>query len=147
MAQKWRQENDYQVLKIRDAENDVPLRVNFLSVEDTNLFIDRIINSKWWDKRSRFNFVDVDYGMKTGPAEWSYSEEISNNIARIHIAQGALNGITLSHELTHLTVWKSDPDHGPVFARALLEFYAKWWGAHWRDKLRTLFDEYGVKYS
>ena len=125
-------------LYIAEEETLFPCR-QFISVSDAQGFVDGILASRWWKKRSPITEVRLSYAVAP---KWSQSW-IRDGIGFVDITGGWLNEAWITHEMAHLLAPKTG--HGPEFFAAYMEM-VRWKRGAWRCKrLREALKAEGVE--
>lgn len=140
---------DYQVSKVYKAENNtsagsIKKKKNyFKNRANMQIFVDKIINSKWFKKR--YIIWNKIY-IKQPHRNRKYCEADTDN-ATIWISDKWNIKQIILHELAHFANPEAAPYHGKEFCSIYLEFVKRWLGKREYKELKNNFKKYGVDYE
>jgi hypothetical protein len=119
----------------------------FASVEAAGMWLDKKVATRWWRKASPIRHVKLLYPFAGGMS----GATLEGNVLTIAVRPESLNTSTLIHELAHGLAWvpghDSERDHGPRYARALIECYRHFDSASAAAAVEDAFDDAGVRYD
>ncbi len=108
------------------------------SLRDCQKLVDRIVKSKWWQKRSRIKVIRVTNGRTMALAK----------LLRLEIAMPVelRNDQYVIHEMAHMLTDDNAESHGPEFASNYLALLRRFKGVRAANELKAIFDNSDVKY-
>jgi len=144
------QPRDQQAKKVFVAEDNFGRGKEFDSLAEIQVWVDKIVASRWWKNRSPFKYVRIMSGQVNALAAWSRPRGKRLYVPTLKLPKWARRELVILHELCH---HMTDPsphhrryaDHGPEFCKNLLALVKRWMGQDAATDLRASFKTSGVK--
>jgi len=134
-------EYDGQRQKLYDSETGVPLGKQFKDIEKAQKFVDKVLDSAWFNRR--FDLTDVRLEMTQG---WTKSY-CRPSQKLIRLLDCHLNERIVLHELAHAIVPKPHSHHGRLFSAIYLDLVRHFIGEDAYDALLKGYRRENVKYQ
>ena len=119
-------------------------RREWTTVPQVQAFVDRVVGSAWWKKRSSIRRIVVKDGRGSSWARASRSDWFG--VPEVSIPKWARSRRVVLHELSHhLTPWEAEA-HGAQFASNLIDLVRRFMSAEDADRLVESFRVAKVKH-
>ncbi len=134
---------DSQRTKLYSAEDGVEWGQAFASVEATQAFVDKIVQSEYWD---RFDHAPRVLIVRDGRGRRHACMRRSYYGGEICMPKWSRSPLIVLHELAHALGSESEAFHGSEFAKRYSNLVGYYMSLDSKAELISAFDHHGVKY-
>jgi len=113
-------------------------------VEDGQQWLNELIHTRWWKRRSDVNEIRLTYGRLPRFPKPECTGRKEGTTGYIEISRGWLCEQYLIHEASHVLVWPTD--HGPKFVWTLLDLTGYAFDDEMRRDLKRYMEDQEVKF-
>ena len=136
---------DSQRSRVYKAQHHLGQGQRFYSIKGVQTYVNKFINSKWWQNRFDIEFVKV-YVIKR-KTQWAYCMVPIDKVGALYLPKDMFNEIVVLHELAHLITPDNTPHHGDIFTGNFLHLVRKKMGVKKYNQLKHQFEQHKVKWT